>query len=347
MNIQSLNTPILQTNRIYEQKTFTSFKGGLETDIFVKKPKDDESKIHNDKLEQWHNHPEIIQDEIKFVLSNPDNKIGAGFQGSVYAIPGNEDYVLKLSHPEEAILNDNHTKCYVIDNDKGKNLDINIGQNVAQIYLCKHDDPFKKIIQVLRKQPGHSIGVPPYGAIYNELGELKKGEVPFEDETRKNEYLKTVKTVAALPVSAYEKFIQKIIDASEKGYKFDHYNTNNIMYDEKTQSLNPIDMDPTSGYLNLGDLLYTLTNINYFRTYTNEKNFNSPEYQDALKGTIDITNKYFQALKNKNLSIDSSKMSHEFYETFLDSLPMDYYFFPEMLTKSEKTAKLKEMGVVQ
>ena len=254
MNIGAINTQIQLKNYIGLAKT-ASFKSLNSVDTFEKTtvPKSLNEAIN------WLEQTDFINTRLSETLNNDDNISGEGFSHIVYAIPGNEEYILRM---KKSNVLKGQIKSSEIKDVEDKNLKVNIGQPVAEIVYETEDSPGQGRIEVLKKQTGEPVGVKPPSAIYIEdTDKLRENELPYEDISRKEAYARTIHKVAELPVEAYEKFLEDITSASKSGYKFDYYNSNNILVDDKGQALNLIDMDKCSMDADYGSILYALTNI--------------------------------------------------------------------------------------
>lgn len=259
-----------------------------------------------------------LLDKIPSILVE-DNIIGHGNEHTVYAIPNNEEYVLRT--PSSFDLSKIKNKELKIEATED-NLDINIGQKVGQI---KVKNEFSATIEILKKQKGKPIGNPPPTAVFNEYTrKLRSGEIEYESPIRKEKFANSIKTLANLPISSYEKLIDDYKKAADAGYFFDHLNSNNLLVDEENQTICFIDMSKRKDKPNFGNLLSALTNSCYLDTYISNYDdypVSNDEKNMAIKNTITIINKYLEAMKNKNETIDFDNMSMEFF-AFMGSIPM-------------------------
>lgn len=314
---------------------------GLKNDVFVRSTNNVSFKgSENHTFSEWAKENNFIEN-LEEILSNDENRIGKGFSHSAFAIPNCDEYILRTSSLNQKLK---YSEAKIIDTED-KNLDVNIGQEVAMIEIPT-EDFFPVKIEVLKKQKGKSIGVPPSQAIYvEETGELRKGELPYEAKERKKHYAKTIHQVAQLPVDAYEKLLADIESAAKAGYKFDHLNSNNLLVDEENSSINLIDMDKAKIPVNYGNVLYALTNINYLSTFTSSYDDN-PMSQEAMTqavgDTIDIIDKFMQAMQNKNLKLKQDDCSYEFFN-LMNSIPMSFYC--KTGDYHEKWQALKNRGI--
>lgn len=316
---------------------------GLTADTFVKTTsfKGGEVEQSNNFI-SWAQENNFLDGTLQEVLSNPENKLGSGFSHSVYSIPNNDNYVLRMgNYIQNAQLD--FSKATLKDTED-KKLNVKIGQKVAEIQVPTVSN-FPYTIEVLQKQKGKSLGNPPAEAVYTESGSLREGEAPYEDYGRKVHYAQSISDVAQMPVSSYEKLISDVIKASEAGYSLDHLNSNNLLVDAENNAINLIDMDKSSGKANLGNLLYALTNISYFSTFTSEYD-NSPmgkeEIDKAFVDSIQIISKFMEAMKNMGLKLNRDESSYEFIKLFTSA---PFTFYCRTFGDSEKWDKLKQMGL--
>ncbi len=338
MNIGAINTQIQLKNYIGLAKT-ASFKSLNSVDTFEKTTVPQSS---NEAID-WMQQTNFVNTRLTNIINNDDNIAGEGFNHIAYSIPDNEKYILR-SGKADAIKG--RIVSSEIKDIEDKNLRVNIGQPVAEIVFKTEKSPVIGRIEVLKKQTGEPVGVKPPSAIYIEdTDKLRENELPYEDISRKEAYARTIHKVAELPVEAYEKFLEDITLASKAGYKFDYYNSNNILVDDKGQALNIIDMDKCSIDVDYGSVLYALTNIEYFNTFTSR--YEAPVMSDeqkmaAIDDTIAIIDKYIQAMKNKGLKFERDNSSVYFYKLLVS---MPFSFFCKSFDTNEQWLKLKQMGV--
>ena len=290
----------------------------LNQDTFRKSP----SFTGRVSFQTWMLQNDLTFKDIQNVITNDENIIGQGNYSTAYQIPNCEDFCLKINTlDKEDLVNADFSKAKLQDTED-KNLKINVGQQVAKISIAREYLPISYEIEILRKQTGESIGVPhPDTLVTGEYTHTaRKGLAPYEDYSRKEKYARTIHEVANLPVESYEKLIQDFMDAKEAGYNFDYLNSNNLLVDSQNQKINLVDMGKGENS-SLAGLLYALTNIQYYGTFTSEW-FNpvEPEQKEqASKDTIEIISKFFKALENKGLRMDKSSAPSEVYLTLFHS----------------------------
>ncbi|MBR5304234.1 MAG: hypothetical protein IKU37_05345 [Candidatus Gastranaerophilales bacterium] len=334
---------------------------GLTRDVFVKSTnnvsfKGNEIKADKSDFQKWAEETDFVQTQLLDIITNKENEIGSGFIHTAFSIPGNDDYILRISTRslEWTLCEENIgiAELNVVDG----NDDINVGQEVATITIPDKDARPEEYswkntkIEVLRRQHGESIGVqPPETLVEGEWStHTKPGVEPYEAPSRKEKYARTIRKVAELPVESYEKLIETFKKASETGYDFDYLNSNNLLVDTEEGAINLIDMekghDPVKpNYLNL---LYALTNVAYYGTYTADW-CKDPIPEDKREGakqdTVTIINKFMSAMKNKGEKLNRNDVSFQAQIYLLNSLPMTYACGGD----SGFWQKANEMGILE
>ena len=235
-------------------------------------------------------------DDIKRILNNPDNKIGHGFSHIAYNIPGNEDFVLRTSIDFD--VNKISEIKPVIKDIEDKQLKINAGQPMAIITYKNPKTRKSQVIEILRKQKGIPVGVFP-----QEVYEVQKNKLRYTSKVHKDRYSKSLEALAKFPVSSFEKLIEDIQEASKCNYTFDYLNSNNLLYDEETQSIGIIDLEKGRSEINYGAVLYALTNASYLKMYHGVGYKVSQKDKDkAFENNQQIMEKFIKAMENKGLN---------------------------------------------
>lgn len=297
----------------------------------------------------WAQKTDFLKSQLPQILGNKENKIGSGFQNVVYKIPRNENFLIRMRKSSEKLPENIDFSKFEIKDVRDKNLKINIGQSIARLSYTDVDTHTYLNYEIIKKQQGKSLGVPPSSVLINEdTGCYHPGVVAYEDISRKRQYADSLKTIAEFPTKSYEELISNLLEAESHGYKFDSENSNNFLVDKDTQAINLIDMDKISTkkditkHNELGNALYALTNINYFSTYlADDSQISNEDKNDAIENTITVIEKYTDAMKNLGVkfSTDNGKL-HQ----LLWSLP--FTFFCRTNNDEEKWQKLDEMGLV-
>ena len=322
-------------------------KKTLVNDVFIRTTpnisfKGTEQNERNSFIE-WAEKTDFLKSQLPYIFSNPDCKIGSGFFHAAYSIPGNDEYILRIPKNQEFQIFDFSNA--IIKDKEDKNLRINIGQEVATIELPK-EKGIPTTIEILKKQKGKAIGIPPLQTLFIPgTGVLKSNELPYDDLARKEYYASTIHKVAQLPISAYEKLISDIREAEKFDYHFDHLNSNNLLIDEESGVINIIDMEKMKVPVFLGDLLYALTNMNYFSTFSSQHNKYAVAEEMVNKVIMDIVeiiDKFIQAMRNKGEKFNREECAYEFFR-FMSSLPFELYC--RTCDDNEKWKILSEKGV--
>lgn len=327
------------TCNVNRQQSFGNKIKPMDNDYFIKSTHL-ENISQNDFI-KWANETGFYPHRLVDVMKDEENILGKGFSNTVYKIPGNNDYVLRVSNASAINIDD--LSDYSLEDVEDKNLDGNYGQCIAKI---TSSDFRKPDIFVLRKQTGITNGNPPSSVIYFENGDLKPGELPYEAYDRKEHYAKSLQILADMPQEAYDNVVYNLSKLGDMGYKFDYYNPNNFLLDEEGEQINIIDLEKVQkGYKNdLGNALWALSDISYLNTFMS-KHDSYPMSEDdsnkAFKNTITIIDKYTKAIKNNGQTYSFD--GYEFFQ-LLNSVPMSFYL--RTWDIEEKRQKLKDMGVM-
>lgn len=310
----------------------------MQNDCFIKSNISFCGVDKKSSFENWMDENSLEATDIKSIISNTDNILGSGFDNTTFSIPNCNEYVLRCSTQMLPFIKDGDYMNAGIVDCEDENLKINIGQCIAKIHP-KVKIPFPCEIEVLKRQQGKSIGVQPPETI-------RDNDVPYEDYSRKEKYEKTIHETAKLPQKAYDTLISEIIEADKLGYKFDFLNSNNLLVDDKNEKINIIDMQ--KGGVNtdiMSGLLYALTNIRYFKTYTatNYNQVSDEKKQQACQDTMEIIGKFVVAMKNQNVKFDLNNMPIEAHNFLFQSTP--FKIASNAGTYEEVKERLSEFGV--
>ena len=171
----------------------------------------DKNKIDNDSFElsnntEYFDYKQEDYDEIKNSIKK-ENFIGAGLEGKVFQMK-DQNFVVKIPRKffNDKKIDDNMLKLCLTEEDLTEQDKVN--------HVTKK---FKNGITIMHKIAGK----------------------PIDTEEEMNE-------VANLPVSSYNKLLNQIIDAENKGMVFD-YVMNNVLYDKDSQTLTAIDFRKKEG----------------------------------------------------------------------------------------------------
>lgn len=337
---------------------------GIKQDEFQRTvPYDNDYEFElNEKLKKetpndfikWAQETDFINNGLKEALK-PENRIGEGFHHGVYNIPGNNDYVLRIGRDYYSTTQDVDYSNYEIKDTRDMQLDCNIGQEVANLKDPSSDTNVilnYPSIEVLKRQNGYANANPSPDALYvsENTDELRKDILPYEHESRKIHYAKSMEALANMPDETYDELIDDIINAGEAGYKFDMYNSNNFLIDEENQRINLIDMPKVAKPHKdrFGDTLYALINLEFFSEYTRSsadyhpENHGKPrEINDTIINILTILDKYTNAMERK---LQKYNQNSFYFRKILLSMIGDFWLGRGDLY--QKYDKLREMNVL-
>ncbi len=312
-----------------------------DCDCFVKSlnPKGENEFI------KWAKENNFTADSLKESLCD-ENLIGSGFNNTVYAINGCDDFVLRTGNYAKGLQGVDFSD-YSLNDTEDKSLKGNFGQEVA---LFKSSDIHKPPVQVLRKQNGITNCNPPPSAIYTEDGRLKAGKASYEALERKQHYSKCLDILASMPDEAYDELIKKFSIIDEAGYKFDYYNPNNFLLNTEEGRIELIDLDkaPKGTKNDLGNALWALLDIQYLNTYVSNTDESASYITDeskkkAVEDSVKIIDKYTRAMKNNGKKYSGD--GYEFAVHLIGSLPMTLYL--KEFSHTEQENALRNMGVME
>jgi hypothetical protein len=150
--------------------------------------------------------------------------LGSGSNGAVYAIPGEEDLVVKIPHavvkrgPQEAASAERAHNAFG---------DMNVGQPLARVGR----------VEILLRQRGEPAG-------------MTATEPAYDRDDRDDVYRARIEAAASMPQSAYDRLASDLLRANELGYILDWSKDNNILVDPKSGRFGLVDL----GRRNLGEM---------------------------------------------------------------------------------------------
>lgn len=346
MNISPIN--FVKVNNFSSIKRPLNLR--LQSDIFVRSTSfkgNSETQNCTDFI-KWAKETDFINSQLENILTSEEYKIGSGFTNTAFQIPNNDNYVLRVrTRSLQHTFAPSNIKKAVIE-DLDDKLDINVGQKVAEITIPSEYaregkyDFAATIVEVLKKQQGEAIGVQPPETLSDNV-------VVYEAPIRKEKYARTIHKVAQQPIESYEKLISDFQKACNAGFIFDHLNSNNLLIDDENHSINLIDMEKVAEGIpeaNYANLLYSLTDIEYFSTYVSEyiNPVSDEEKTMAIEDTIQIIDKFLQAMKNTDVKFDRKAISYDFHSKFLSSMPCIMYC--KSFEKEAFLQKAETMGLM-
>ncbi|MBQ9246335.1 hypothetical protein IJ182_08725 [bacterium] len=306
MNIKLFTTNNIQkTNNIgHYSNSPISFGRINECDTFIK-------SVDNDGSSEC-----LSKDEILSIINDKTNEIGRGYCHIAYNMPAHASCVLRVESDFNPLKFKNAK--IKITKEEDKNLKVNIGQKVAQIELTTENGEKSQTIEVLKKQEGKPVGVTPYEVLLKNKD--IKGINEYSSKEMKELHKKAIDTISKFPLSSYEKLVDTLQQASKCNYCFDYFNSNNLLYDEKKQDINVIDMVYGASDINYGSVLFALTNGAYSKTYYNEGyQLSNEEKRQTQKNTEIIIEKFMQALVNQGLEKEKDNCLTSYLALFMGS----------------------------
>ena len=252
-------------------------------------------------------------EDISTIIGDKANEIGRGYYHIAYNIPQKHDCVLRI--PRKFNLNRFKNADVEITDNEDKNLKINVGQKLAAVKLKDPQTGKSVELEILKKQQGKPFGIMPYVA-YNKA-KATVNMPNYDSKEMKEKHRASVEAIAKFPVSSYEKLIETVQEAAKSNYSFDFINSNNILYDEKTQSINLVDLDYGKGEIDYGKILYALTDSSYIKIY-NSIGYDVGEEERTKTGEniSKITDKFMAAMENKGLNAELEKSMMSFFTLF-------------------------------
>lgn len=198
----------------------------------------------------------------------PHNMLGEGKTHAVFAIPGHDDFVLRVNKYNDICMGP------IFLNSRILFPKVNLGQPVANIGID---------LQVLRKVQGKSQGTP-----YVLLQQARKvvanssAKLPGQEE-----YVANIVEISSVPQSAFDSFAKKVNFLRKNGYVYDIANPNNILYHS----------DPAQNIcqFNIVDDLY------------DEKQMMKMYGGNAWKGTLEDVLNPFMDISAANLYLNEGK----------------------------------------
>lgn len=305
------------SNKIQINKGATpTLRKGLTQDVFEKSNVSFKGKAS--AFESWASKNSFEAKNIGKIISNKKYALGSGNSNTVFEIPNCDDYVLRIETKDiEKAKKANWEESSYIDTED-KKLSINIGQEVGLYEIKKGNSKIQ--VQVLKKQKGESIGNKPHIVIYNKkAGDLKDGEVPYRDISRKKKYADTLHKVASLPLSSYEKLIDEYQTAHRAGYYFDYQNSNNLLVDKSSKRINLVDMGKSGKAEKplYEELLYSLINAEYYDVYIEDESIPFEKRLATFKDNQKIIKNFLKAMSNKGVKFDKKELNERYFAFYV------------------------------
>ena len=262
-------------------------------DIFVRRAsfgKTNDEKTFS-SFKKWSDETNFPNHASK-ITSNPANIIGDGFEGTVYSIPNNDDWVIKTFKRSNLVQ-------YHVDKPEIIEIDdiapgLNIGQKIASVRIPLNER-LSEHFYILKKQTGKPLGVH-----HILMDNVSAGSTKM--------HLESLETIAKLPSSSYKKLVDDINYVVDCGYQFDGDTPQNYLLDKENKTINFVDINDlnTDGKSQHSEVLYAILGANF-----NEKFMNShrpaEEKELADKLSTVICAKFITAMASTNSKFSNTQ----------------------------------------
>lgn len=239
---------------------------------------------------------------------NPENIVGQGANSIVYNIPYLDDYVLKVLNKDDPNK---------IDMNEFPS-DVNLGQPVWQ-------DENNPRLLILKKIEGKEHSIPNWSRTV--------GVPLLVTKEQSTKFAQQLLTIASFPQVAFNQFAKDVKVLSDKGYKLDSINPNNLIVDKEKQQIHIIDyfkVKPKETHLyqnSCFDLIAVTCDFTLFPEYFD--NMSEKEKQLTINSVKTITDKMYKGCVDAGLSCDDEK-----YTTYINETSK---WFPIPSVPNEKT----------
>ena len=225
-----------------------------------------------------------------------ENILGQGANSIVYKIPHLDDYVLKVLNQDDPNK---------IDMSEFPS-DVNLGQPVWQ------DDKNPRLL-ILKRIDGKEHSISNWsttiwdGEQYSPLPVTKEQAKLFHSQ---------LNDIASMPPSAFDQLAKNVKILSDKGYKLDSINPNNLLVDKEKQQIHIIDyfkVKPHETHLyqnSYMDLVAVALDFALFPEYYDK--MDETEKSNTLQNAKVIRDKMYEGAKNSGLSCDDER-----FETYI------------------------------
>ncbi|MBQ4078708.1 hypothetical protein IJD15_05960 [bacterium] len=242
------------------------------------------------------------------LAQNPENIVGQGANSIVYNIPSLDDYVLKVLNKDDPNK---------IDMNEFPS-DVNLGQPVWQ-------DENNPRLLILKKIEGKEHSIPNWSRTV--------GVPLLVTKEQSTKFVQQLLTIASFPQVAFNQFAKDVKVLSDKGYKLDSINPNNLIVDKEKQQIHIIDyfkVKPKETHLyqnSCFDLIAVTCDFTLFPEYFD--NMSEKEKQLTINSVKTITDKMYKGCVDAGLSCDDEK-----YTTYINETSK---WFPIPSVPNEKT----------
>ncbi len=285
MNITSISLPKFNYNNNFSKISYNT--NAIKNDTFIKttsfgnaKKKDDTSF---EAFEKWAQETNFVDSALQ-MINETAPILGSGFEGTTYAIPGCDKWVMK-EYKRSNIVSEGLKKPRIIKvADSSPKL--NIGQFIASVKIPIGSN-LTHHFYILKKQEGKSFGVQ-----YSERNTVSTPNI--------NKHRESLKTLASFPQESYSKLLDNIEYVNKQGIGLDCDNPYNFMLDLDKQMINFVDASDKreKGDIQYGDVLFALLDGDFAQAYE-ESDRPESEKAEIRNYSSTICSKFLVAMVKK------------------------------------------------
>lgn len=301
-NFKSAINTAFKASDIKKFNSHVSAPDSKDSDTFIKQNDNSfQLKTYEDLENLFYNHG--LADKIKDALTK-GKILGEGFEGIVYAIPGNDDFVVKEYKRSHLIRE--HLDHPEIKEIKNVPYEINCGQSIAVA-----DIPYNNVyerVSILKKQSGQPLGVN-----FRYCGDV------CEYNTKK--HIESLRKIAEAEGKTFKFLIRDIQFVSDSMFAFDYNNSNNFLYDEEKSEIRFVDIDDRLSEENkqFAEVLFALLDCNYAVSLNNSDDDAAKKIAKDL--SVKIQKKFFDAMKISDVKFTDSEALNRLLETDILDIP--------------------------
>jgi hypothetical protein len=301
MNISPVIFTKVCNNNNFSNKNI--FNNSLKNDIFVrttsfgkKESKDDKSF---EEFEKWAEETNFIDNALK-MINETAPILGSGFEGTTYAIPGCDKWVMK--EYKRASLLPEGLKRPRITKITDVSPKLNIGQFIASVKIPVGPS-YSQQFYILKRQNGKSFGVP-----YSDRDTVSDFNVQKHKES--------LKELASFPIETYKKLLDDIEYVNNQGCELDCVNPYNFMVDSDKQTINFVDANDRRREkgIQYGDVLFALLDGDFAHSF-NASNRPQSEKDEASKYSREICSKFLSSRIRKQAKFTPSEKFDKVYNS--------------------------------
>lgn len=293
-------------SKVYNQTNLSNkniFSNSLKNDVFVRTTSFGKKDTRDDKsfesFEKWAEETNFIDNALK-MINETAPILGSGFEGTTYAIPGCDKWVMK--EYKRANLLPEGLKRPRITKITDVSPKLNIGQFVASVKIPVGPS-YSQQFYVLKRQEGKSFGVP-----YSDRDTVSDSNV--------QKHIESLRELAHFPQETYKKLLDDIEYVNKQGCELDCVNPYNFMVDSNKQTINFVDANDARREkgIQYGDVLFALLDGDFAYSFENS---NRPQWEkdEANKYSREICSKFLSSMIKKQARFTPSPKFDKVYNS--------------------------------